>query len=67
MNHSPRIDAITMMKSNTFQGIVKYFKFNAINFITHSTANLNLNLHFTPLLISQNLIDCFLTLQRKDD
>ena len=26
----PRIDAITMIKSNTFNGIVKYFKFNAI-------------------------------------
>jgi hypothetical protein len=37
----PRIDAITIMKSNTFHGIVKYLKFNAINFIPHSIANLN--------------------------
>lgn len=37
----PRIDATTMMKSNTFHGIVKYFKFNAINFITHSIVNLD--------------------------
>ena len=37
----PRIDAITMIKSNTFHGIVKYFKFNATNFIAHSIVNLN--------------------------
>jgi hypothetical protein len=37
----PRIDAITMIKSKTFHGIVKYLKFNAINFIKHSIVNLN--------------------------
>jgi len=40
-NNIPRIDAITMIKSNTFHGIVKYLKFNAINFIKHSIVNLN--------------------------
>jgi hypothetical protein len=40
-NDIPRIDAITIIKSNTFHGIVKYLKFNAINFITHSIVNLN--------------------------
>jgi hypothetical protein len=40
-NDIPRIDAITMIKSNTFHGIVKYLKFNAINFIKHSIVNLN--------------------------
>jgi hypothetical protein len=37
----PRIDAITIIKSNTFHGIVKYLTFNAINFIKHSIENLN--------------------------
>jgi hypothetical protein len=37
----PRIDAITIIKSNIFHGIVKYLKFNAINFIIHSIVYLN--------------------------
>lgn len=40
-NAIPRTDAITIIKSNTFHGIVKYLIFNAINFMTHSAANLN--------------------------
>ena len=31
---------MTMTKSNTFHGIVKYLKFNATNFITHSIVKL---------------------------
>ena len=37
----PRIDAITMIKSNILHGIVKYLKFNATSFIQHSIVNLN--------------------------
>ena len=39
------MEAITMIKSNTFHGIVKYLKFKAINFIPHSIVNLNQQHH----------------------
>lgn len=39
----PKIDAMTMIKSNRFHGIVKYLTFNATSFIAHSIVNLNRN------------------------